>query len=208
VSLITPLLAPALEIALNRYLALDENAGELLKPLAGKVIAVTVLPFAGTVYVCPGSDGIQVLERFVGQVDTQLAGSLWALGLMGISNQPMRALFSGQVVIEGDTHVGQQFQNLFTKLDINLEPKIARLTGAGFARGLFGLMHSQRRWGLQTLETVRLNLAEFLQEEARELPAAPELAIFFRQVDNLRTDYDRLQRRIERLNGCLHSPNG
>ncbi len=200
-SLIKPLLASALEIALKHYLALDENAGELLKPLAGKVIAVTIQPFAETLYLCPSGSNIQVLDTFLGQVDTHLTGSVWALGLMGISNQPMRTLFSGQVGIEGNTHIGQRLQTLFTKLDINLEPKIARLTGAGFASGLFGLMRGQKMWSQQTLETFRLNMAEFLQEETRALPAAPELDIFYRQVDKTRTDYDRLQRRVERLSG-------
>jgi len=207
VSLINPFWASALELALNHYLALDAHAGELLKPLAGTVIAVTIEPFAETIYLCPSSDNIVVLDHFVGQIDTHLTGSLWALGLMGASNRPMRALFSGQVRIEGNTHVGQRFQNLFTKLDINLEPKLARLTGDGFARGLFGFLHGQQLWGRQTLETFRLNLVEFLQEEARDLPAAPELAIFFRQVDHMRTDYDRLQRRVERLNGALGARN-
>jgi len=199
VLLIKPALVPILEATLNRYLALDDQAGALLKPLAGKVIAITVQPFAETLFFCPSQDRIAIMAANPGRVDTHLTGSLWALGLMGVSNRPMRALFSGQVRIEGNTHVGQRFQTVFTRLDINLEAKIARFTGTSFTQGFFGLMRSQQTLGRRTVETFRLNLTEFLQEETRGLPAAPELAIFYRQVDNTRMDYDRLYSRIERL---------
>ena len=47
------------------------------------------------------------------------------------------------------------------------------------------------------------NRKQFLQEETRNLPAKPEMEIFYRQIDKLRTDFDRLQSRIERLNKFL-----
>ena len=50
---IKPLLMSALETALNKYLALDQNSGVFLAPLAGKVIAVTITPFNETIYLCP-----------------------------------------------------------------------------------------------------------------------------------------------------------
>jgi len=43
-----------------------------------------------------------------------------------------------------------------------------------------------------------------LQEETRDLPAVPEMDIFYRQIDELRTDFDRLQSRIERLENTLN----
>ncbi|MFZ2311020.1 MAG: sterol-binding protein, partial [Methylobacter sp.] len=58
-------------------------------------------------------------------------------------------------------------------------------------------------WGKDSIETFRLNAAEFLQEETRDLPAGPEADIFYAQVDQLRTDFDRLQNRIDRLKNTL-----
>jgi len=205
VAIIKPLLAATLETALNQYLSLDEGAGSLLEPLAGRVIAVTVQPFSETFYLCPTHDGIQILDAFPDQPDTHLTGSPWALGLMGISNHPMRALFSGRVSIAGDIHVGHRFQELFAKLNIDLEAKMARYTGGRLAHGLFDFVRIGQDWSRQTLETLRLNTSEFLQEETRELPSAPELSIFYRQVDKTRTDYDRLQSRVERLTRALAS---
>lgn len=196
---IKPLLISALESALNQYLALDDNRSAFLSPLAGKVIAVTVTPFAETVYLCPHSDGIQILDQYPDPADTHLTGSLFALGLMGLSAKPMRSIFSGTVTIEGDMRTGEKFQALFAQLDINLERPLARLTGTQFAHTVSQFFRAGQDWGKESLDTFRLNAAEFLQEETRDLPAAPEADIFYVQVDVLRTDYDRLQSRVERL---------
>lgn len=200
---IKPLLISVLESALNKYILLDKNASLMLTPLAGKVIAINVQPFDETIYLCPSKDSIQLLDQFPGQPDTILTGSLSTLGLMGLSATPMRALFSGEVKIEGDIHAGQQFQELFAKLDIDLEQQVAQFTGDTIAHNISQLFRAGRDWSKESIETLRLNAAEFLQEETRDLPAKAEMDIFCQQVDDLRTDFDRLQSRLARLDEHL-----
>jgi ubiquinone biosynthesis protein UbiJ len=196
---IKPLLIGALEATLNQYLAMDQDSGYFLTPLAGKVIAVTVLPFEETIYLCPTTESIQCLDQFPNPPDTRLTGSIWALGLMGISSTPMRSVFSGEVKIEGDMQTGRKFQELFAKLDIDLEEKLSHITGDIIAHKVARFIRAGQSWSKDSVETFRLNAAEFLQEETRDLPSSPEAAIFYDQVDELRTDFDRLQSRIERL---------
>ncbi|MCK9396601.1 MAG: SCP2 sterol-binding domain-containing protein [Methylobacter sp.] len=200
---IKPLLIGALEAALNQYLALDQDSGYFLTPLAGKVIAVTVQPFGETIYLCPTADSIQCMDQFPDQPDTRLTGSVWALGLMGLSSTPMRSVFSGEVKIEGDMQTGRKFQELFAKLDIDLEEKLSQFTGDIIAHKVANFFRSGQNWSKDSLETFRLNAKEFLQEETRDLPAAPEADIFYAQIDELRTDFDRLQSRVERLKNTL-----
>ncbi len=197
--LIKPLLAGILETALNQYLSLDEDADLFLQPLSGKVIAITIEPFQETLYLCPAEDKIQVLEQFLGDVDTQLTGSLTAFGLLGLNAHSMQSVLDGQIKISGDTRVGQQFQQLFKNLDIDLEEPLAKITGDVIAHKIGNLFRSGKNWTLQSIETFRQNLEEFLQEETRDLPAKAEAEIFYRQVDELRSDFDRLQARIDRL---------
>ena len=196
---IKPLLIGALEATLKQYLALDQDSGYFLTPLAGKVIAVTILPFNETVYLCPTTESIQCLDQFPEPADTRLTGSIWALGLMGLSSTPMRSVFSGEVKIEGDMHTGRKFQELFAKLDIDLEEKLSHYTGDIIAHQVARFFRAGQSWSKESLETFRLNAAEFLQDETRDLPSAPEADIYYAQVDELRTDFDRLQSRIERL---------
>ncbi|QPK61789.1 SCP2 sterol-binding domain-containing protein [Methylomonas sp. LL1] len=201
---IKPLLIGALETAFNGYLGLDEHLEQLLAPMAGKVIAVHITPFDETLYLCPTHDRIQFLGNYAGEVDAGLSGSLSALGLMGLSATPMRALFKGEVRIEGDTQLAHKLQRLFEKLDINLEAKLARYTGDRFAQRLSGLLRGSRDWTQHTLTSFRLNLEEFLQEETRDLPAKAEAELMFQRIDACRSDVDRLNARIERLAAGLN----
>ncbi|MEI6708417.1 MAG: SCP2 sterol-binding domain-containing protein [Methylococcales bacterium] len=196
---IKPLIIATLESAINRYLSLDDNVSSVLAPLVGKVVAITITPFNETFYLCPTADSIQCLDYLPQPADTHLTGSLVAFGLMGLSGKPMNALFSGEVTMEGDTHTGRKFQELFDKLDINLEGKLARYTGETVAHNLAEFFRAGKNWSKESLDTFKLNTSEFLQEETQELPAVPEADIFYAEVDELRTDFDRLQSRIERL---------
>ncbi len=200
---IKPLLMSALEAALNQFLEMDQNRAVFLTPLSGKIIAMTILPFNETIYLCPTSDSIQLLDYSPDQPDTQLTGSVFAFGLMGLSSKPMRSIFSGEIKIEGDMQTGRKFQELFAKLDINLEQQLARYTGDTIARNISQFFRAGQNWSKESIETFRLNASEFLQEETRDLPAVPEADLFYAQVDELRTDFDRLQSRVERLENAL-----
>jgi ubiquinone biosynthesis accessory factor UbiJ len=197
--LIKPILIATLETALNRYLALDNNKEDLLIPLKGKVIALIIQPFNETLYLCPTGDSIQIIDQTVTPPDTIISGSVWALGLMGLSAKPMRSVFSGDVKIEGDIQTGKQFQELFRKLNIDLEGLLAQYTGADIANRVSQFFRSGQEWSKETVETFKLNTTEFLQEETRDLPAKPEIDSHHQQVDELRNHFDRLNSRVERL---------
>ena len=204
---IKPLLMSAFEKALNTFINLDQNSAIYLEPLNGKLIAITLQPFNETFYLCPTANSIQLLDYSIDTVDTTLTGSVLAFSLMGLSSKPMRSIFSGQVKIEGDSHTGRKFQELFAKLDLNLEQLLAPYTGDSIAYSITQFLSAGRSWSNESIETFRLNCSEFLQEETRQLPPAPELDIFFAQVDDLRTDSDRLQSRIERLEKIINIGN-
>jgi ubiquinone biosynthesis protein UbiJ len=196
---IKALLIATIETALGKYIALDNNKDTLLAPLRGKVIAVNIRPFGETVYLCLTDDSIQIIDQYTGQPDTTISGSVWALGLMGISSKPMRSVFSGEIKIEGDIQTGKKFQGLFKKLDIDLEGLLAQYTGGHIANRISQFFRSGQEWSKETIETFKLNTSEFLQEETRDLPAKPEAGLFYQDVDRLRNDCDRLECRVDRL---------
>jgi ubiquinone biosynthesis protein UbiJ len=201
--LIKPLLMNVLEAALNRYLSMADNAEAILAPLAGKVISITIQPFNETLFLCPTQDSIQLLDQVIRQPDTTLTGSVFALGLMGLSATPMRAIFAGNVTIDGDMQVGHQFQRLFSKLDINLEAQLAKFMGDQAAQQAGQFFHATRQWSSDSLHSLKLNTSELLQEETRDLPAPSEADSVYQQIDALRNDYDRLQARVLRLQDIL-----
>jgi ubiquinone biosynthesis protein UbiJ len=54
-------------------------------------------------------------------------------------------------------------------------------------------------WGSQALDSLRLNLADYLSEESRSLVGQREADARFAELDNLKLALDRLDARIERL---------
>ncbi|MFK5948262.1 MAG: SCP2 sterol-binding domain-containing protein [Methylococcales bacterium] len=197
--IIKPLLISTLELALNQYLSLDEDVSLFLTPIEGKVIAINIQPFDEIIYLCPTHDKIQILESYLPDVDATISGTLSALGFMGLSSTPMRSIFSGEVKIEGNTDTAHKFQQLFDRLDIDLEEKLSQFTGDIVAHKIGNFFRSSQQWTAESIETFKLNTKEFLQEETRDLPAAAEADILYHQIDEIRSDFDRLSARIDQL---------
>lgn len=192
---VTPLLLSAFETALNRFVALDCDAGYLLTPLTGKVIGITIRPFNETLYLCPSETSIQVLDDYPAPADALLTGTALAFGAKGLGS----TLFNDSIKISGDSEVGNALIILFEKIDIDLEELFSRYTGDIIAHRIGRFFRNGQRWTGDILENFRLNLTEFLQEEARDLPAKPEADIFYRKIGDLQTDLNRLQSRLENL---------
>lgn len=203
-NLIGALMISSLGEAISRLLALDPDAKTLLEPLNGKIIAIQLLPFEQAIFIKPYETGVEILEQFGGEADTTLKGSPLAFIALGISNKPMRSLFSGEIEISGDTHTGRSFQALFEKLDIDWEEQLSNVTGDVAAHRIGNLVRDSQKWNNEAIETFYLNLSEFLQEESRILPTRIETEHFFQDVDQIRADTDRLEARLrllrERLN--------
>jgi ubiquinone biosynthesis protein UbiJ len=73
----------------------------------------------------------------------------------------------------------------------------------GLASAVLGLLQAGLDWGRDTAAALQTDLAEFWQEETRELPSRPEVDAFGRDVDRLRADCDGLEARVRELEDRL-----
>ena len=189
--------------AAGRFFQLASNSQQFLVPIAGKVIALRFSPFNWQIYLCPGETTIEVLPSFAAEPDVTFTGSPLAFARMGLGGSPLRVLFAGEVVVEGDMQVARRFQRLFEKLDFDWESLLARVVGHGFATRIVDGLRSSHAWRVETVEALQLNAAEYLQEESRELPASAEAELFYADVDTLRADCERLEARVFRMHGRI-----
>lgn len=201
--LLPAVLLEAFENGFNRLLSLDPDVGSNLKPLLGKVIAIKIKPFDWTLYCFPHHGGIQLLERFDGEPDTVIIGTAPALLSIALSDSPLSILTRQDVVIEGDTDVGRGFQAFFEHLDFDPEEHVSHYTGDVIAHRIGQVVRSRRSWTQSIVKKLELDIKEFLQYETRDLPAQTETNHFFEDVDTLRSDEDRLEARIQRLQAAL-----
>ena len=198
-----PTLAAALESALDLYLKQNSAALQRCAKITGTCVAISLSGTGVTLYFLPDNDGIQVLSQYEGDVDTLLTGSPLGFARLGFDSRE-DALFQGAVQIEGDTAIGQQFQDIFAGGSWDWEEQLSKFTGDVIAHQAGKFVRHAQRFFKDTSNTFADNSSEYLQEEAQLLPTRVEIRYFLDDVDKLRSDIDRLDARVERL---LNSTN-
>lgn len=164
----------------------------------GKVIGLDIAGLGLSLYFIPGPEGILVMGRYEGEPDTRLRGS--PLGLARLVLGPREdALFEGAVEIQGDSETGEQFQDILSAVDWDWEEQLSRITGDVIAHQAGNLAHKATQFLRNSRDTLQQDTSEYLQEEARLLPARIEVGYFLEEVDQLRAGVDRLSARVERL---------
>ncbi len=192
------MLTERIEAVLNRQAAASPRAGELLAGLAGRRLLVTVrhTPWRVTLH----SDGKALLlsRDAGGDSDATISGSpLNLLALAGDS--PEAVIRRGDVTIEGDAQVANQFRELGALLRPDLEEELSRIVGDVPAHQLGIVARTSLNWLRQGARTAGNNVAEYLAHERRDLVPRAEAAEFLHGVDQLRESVDRLEARIAAL---------
>lgn len=194
-----PLLAcSALEKALNQCLKLDPDSLAKVTELEGKVIALQVEGLGIEIFLVPTEDGLRVQSVFEGAPDVTIRGGVFSLARMGLSDQPSNHFGKG-VEMDGDTEVGRKMQRILEGLDLDWEEQLSRFSGDVVAHQVGNVVRGFADWGRKAAETFSRDVAEYLQEESRDLVVKEELTPFLDQIDVLRSDVDRLALRIEKL---------
>ena len=200
-----PLAGRALEVALERLLALDPETREALKKLDGQRIELALEAPALALSITVKGDCLKVgppdasSEPDLGLRAT-LAGLLSQLPFARAANSPP----VGKLRINGDAELARTLQQLAQGFDPDWEQPFVEMfgpiLGPQIGRGLReGLRNSRRVAG-----NLARDAADFLVEESRDVIGKAELAAFNDDVDALR---DRAERVIARV-GNLRERSG
>lgn len=189
----------SIETLINQYLSLDPHALDQLADMEGKVIAIDIAGINESLYFFPGMDGLMVLAEFDGEADTRLKGTPFALARLGFAENAAPVLFSGDVIISGDTRLGHQFKKVLGQINIDWEEQVSLYFGDVVAHQLGNAARRFSSWFSRSKNSLQLDLGEYLQEEQHFVPARAEVDRFINKVDEVRNAVDRLQARINRL---------
>lgn len=192
-------IAAAMETAINQLLQLDAETLARIRRLQGKVIAIELRGLNVSFYLIPDDHGLNVFSHFEGEPDTVLRGTPLSMARMGLASRASDVLLSGEVEISGDVELGQQVRNILDDLDVDWEEHLSHLSGDIVAHQLGEVVRGVIAWGRKTVDILGRDAAEYLHEESRELPTRDEVDEFLHEVDVLRTDVDRTEARIARL---------
>lgn len=192
-----PLLRP-LESLLNRNIAGSSRARGLLAQVVGKSLEIRVAATPFRVRIEAAADRIVIAAGGDAPADATIEGTPLSLARLAAPDTA-QAFRTGGLQITGDAEIAQGFQKLFAAAQPDFEEELSRITGDAFAHHLASLAHSALRFGLKARDTFAQNVAEYLTEEGRDVPARFEVDEFLAGVDAVREATDRLEARLEQL---------
>ncbi|MCG5536025.1 ubiquinone biosynthesis accessory factor UbiJ [Ectothiorhodospira mobilis] len=186
-----------LEAAIRRYLALDPNSRARLEALGTGVVALHITGIDLTLHFIPGDGFLQVSGRYDGEPDAHIAASPLTLARL-LSDDPGAPL-PETVTLVGDVELARRLNDLLRGVDLHWEDLLARLVGeAGAQRVRRGLCGLRARWH-RASDGVQGRVGEQLR--GGPLAGRAEVEAYMDAVDRLRSDADRLEARIRRLEG-------
>ena len=197
----TPVWLASAEALLNRCIGDSAQAGALARRLEGTAVQVEVEGIA-RIRASVHRGGLALLAGEDSAADATLSGSVPAL-LQLFKGGAARTSGKPAAQIRGDAEIADRYRELFMLARPDPEEELARWIGDFPARRLsqFGrrALEAAGRWR----RTAGENIAEYLQEEGRDLVNKTELDEFLRGVDALRETADRVEARLARLEARL-----
>jgi ubiquinone biosynthesis protein UbiJ len=194
-----PLLCAGLEIALNRYLALEPEVLADLGKLSGRVIALQAEGPGWEFFLCPHAAGVQVLDRYDGAPDVRIRARPSQLLRQALRGGEGAASPLSGVQVEGDAGLMQAFAQLLSRVGFDLEEWLARWLDGGAAHRVSEGLRGLAGWGRETASTLALDTAEYLREETRDLVHRADVEQWLASVDALRERVDGFAARVARL---------
>lgn len=177
----------------NRILRDHPLAGERLRRFAGKIARFQSGPFDlrllvtadGAVEVAPSAAAPALLVRIPPALLPRLAAN-------------EEAAFK-EVAFEGDAEFAQEVSYLARNLQWDVEEDLSRVTGDIVAHRVVSGARDLHAWSREARARLGANVQEYLTEERPALVPRRDADAFVHDVDTLRDDVARLEKRIELL---------
>jgi ubiquinone biosynthesis protein UbiJ len=183
------------EAVLNRNIAASTPGQMQAVRLEGTSLQVDVEGITRVRAVC-SAGRLALLAGDDSPADAVISGSVPALLQLFRNGSPAQAQTRSSVQIRGDAEIANSYRELFAAARPDLEEELSRWVGDMPARHLSQLARSVRTWARRARRTAGENIAEYLQEEGRDLVTKTEMEEFLRGVDGVRDGVDRIEARL------------
>jgi len=196
------MLNAAIEVALNRYLALEPEVLAECAELSGRCIALAVDVPPWTLALEFHAGGVRVLDADTLAPDVTVRGGLTTLMRLAwtVTRKDGTATSIPQgLTVDGDVELLRRFNGLLARVGFDPEEFAARFVGDAAAHRLNQSLQTLFGWGRRSVDTLALDTAEFLREETKDLARAEDVAEWIEAVETLRDGVDRLEARLRRL---------
>jgi ubiquinone biosynthesis protein UbiJ len=190
--MIDQLVNQAAAAMLNRMLAREAWARDKLVPFAGRAARIEALPFALLLKIA--HDGTMVAHD-TGEPSVTIGLSLSSLPLALL--EPSKALQDVRLV--GDAEFAQALSFVLQNLRPEPEEELSRFIGDAAAVRLVAVLRTSASHWRQLAERMLENTVHYVVAENPMVIGRDEAAEFVREVNRLRDDVERLEKRFDLL---------
>lgn len=194
-------LGRALELALERALALDPETRAALAALEGRELALALQAPALALRLRVEQGRLRVGPERGAEPDLSVRATLGALLAPLLPGAERGALPVGQLRISGDAELARRVQQLAQRYAPDWEEAFTRVLGDVAGVALARALGRALEWARRSGATLARDGADYLAEESRDLVPKAELEVFLDEVDALRDAVERLQRKVDRVRG-------
>lgn len=196
---LTPLLTASLESALNQILYRDRGLKAARQRLNGRSLAIVLAELQQPVTFVFSENQVDVIGAWGDTPDCTVKTRLATLPKLR-DRQLLTALIrSGELEVEGDLQLVQQFSALLDLAELDPAEYLAPWIGDIAAEGLTKFARRGFNALRRDVERKQSYLGQTLTEEWRLAPGKLELAWFSEEVDALTRSLDALDARINQL---------
>lgn len=178
---------------LQHLIAQNSWANAMLQPFAGKSVQINIPPVSNSLVILEDGSLAMAGETNIADATVTIPPSL----LLRLIAKDEAAKM--QINISGDTHLASELAKVFTHMRWDYEDDLSKLVGdvPAYKVGQFS------RQAVQSVKETSVNLAEMLaeywQEENPLIAKKRHVDAFNTQVDTLRADVERFEKRLAKL---------
>lgn len=182
-----------LQPMINRYISLDKDIEQKLKPLRGKILEINIqkTPFHyGFLFT---KNAIEIIAADKIAADAAISGDVWTF-LKVFKSSSLSNM--AKLNITGDHAFAETAYHVLQDLDIDWEETLSHYTGDIVAHKVGQCVDGLKQWLKRGTQSFKVSLTEYVQEELRYFPSAAEMNDFLDEVDELKHAVERLSVRI------------
>lgn len=194
-----PLITAGVENALNAFLWRERGLKPARQRLHGKVLRVVLKEFALPLVLCFSERQVDVLGEWEGEADCTVTTRLSVLPKLRDRQQLTALIRSGELDVNGDIQVVQNFVALSDLAELDPAELLAPWTGDIAAEGISRILRRGANFLNHSARRQQRYVADALTEEWRLAPGALEVVWFAEEVAAVERAADNLTTRLEKL---------
>lgn len=196
-----PLITAGIENVLNTFLYRSPALKTARQRLNGKVLRVVLKEFSTPLVLVFSERQLDVLGEWEGEADCSVITHMNVLPKLRDRQQLTALIRSGELEVEGDLQVVQNFVALADLAEFDPAELLAPYTGDIVAEGIGKFIRGGSSFLSKGMHRQQRYVAEVLTEEWRMAPGPLEMAWFAEESAAVERAVDAFTQRLEKLEG-------